>query len=551
MLVASFFIFCQLSVVISNSGHHHQHHHGNNEHEDHHHGEHHHGDHHHGDHDAGHCDDDIGIDELIKSFGFKVLGKDQESATDIKPNEDHKHLNIQALIDELFHPSTTPRTISTTTASTTSTEKLPIKDHLHWDKSPVDLVMSDSNNQLEPVFGKKEEKRHGRQFHATTQTPPVYLTETNYYFAKDFDKDLVGGKTKTFAPIEEERESNNLEIHLDVNQLIDKPTIPVVDTRLANFLLVHRRSRNIETKSRKKVNGRKKTRRKHFRNKHIRSDIQRRKNKQFTSRPFVIKFTKGHEQIEEHMQGEPHFVSGRQAGIKKTTRQIPQLAKSAAIPNSLKRMGSFKLNNNNPSDLLDGLPSIVSAPNFSKQRNTEQQILNNIIQKEKQVSINFKSQNVKRLEKIKNQPIPKKHEQHTQNQLDKPQTFIKFKLPQQNEVKLHEQPLEEISSTTSKIKIIEQSKTLLEKKKSDQAGKNSKGFFGFSMQDMMRKRSDSKECQGKQKGLHADLENNCQRFIMCHENGRSGQFVCPIGTKFNQQLGICDWGNRVKCGAEE
>lgn len=134
MLVASFFIFCQLSVVISNSGHHHQHHHGNNEHEDHHHGEHHHGDHHHGDHDAGHCDDDIGIDELIKSFGFKVLGKDQESATDIKPNEDHKHLNIQALIDELFHPSTTPRTISTTTASTTSTEKLPIKDHLHWDK---------------------------------------------------------------------------------------------------------------------------------------------------------------------------------------------------------------------------------------------------------------------------------------------------------------------------------------------------------------------------------------------------------------------------------
>jgi len=550
MFIASFFVFCQMSVVISNSGHHHQQHHGSGEHDDHHHGDHHHGDHHHGghhhgDHDAGHCDDDIGIDELIKSFGFKVLGKDQESATDIKPNEDHKHLNIQALIDELFHPSTTSRTrISTTTVSTTSTEKLPIKDHQHWDKSPVDLVMSDSNNQLEPVFGNKEEKRHGRKFHATTQAP-VYLTETHYYLPDDFEKDLSGGKTKVFSPIEEERISNNLEIHLDANQLIDKPTIPVVDTRLANFLLVHRRSRNIENKNppRKNISSRKKSRRKHLRNRNIKSDIQQRKNQRFTSRPFVLKFTKGHEQNEEHMLGESHFVSGRQAGNKQTTGRILQLAKSAAISNSLKRIGSFKFNSNNPSGLQDRLPL--------PQKPSEETIFNRKIKEEKLVLINTKSQNLKRSEQKQAPQIHKKHEQPKQNQIDKPQTTIKFKLPQEDEPKLHDRQLEGIALSTPDIQRTEKSRNPVDKKKKVPAGNDVKGFFGFSMQDMMRKKSDSKECQGKQKGLHADLENNCQRFIMCHENGRSGQFVCPVGTKFNQQLGICDWGNRVKCGVEE
>ena len=61
-------------------------------------------------------------------------------------------LNVyfQALIDELFHPSSTTTT-TTTTPATTSTQRLPIKAHeLGWDLSPIDLVMA--NSVLEPVF---------------------------------------------------------------------------------------------------------------------------------------------------------------------------------------------------------------------------------------------------------------------------------------------------------------------------------------------------------------------------------------------------------------
>ena len=59
-------------------------------------------------------------------------------------------LYFQALIDELFHPSSTTTT-TTTTPATTSTQRLPIKAHeLGWELSPIDLVMA--NSVLEPVF---------------------------------------------------------------------------------------------------------------------------------------------------------------------------------------------------------------------------------------------------------------------------------------------------------------------------------------------------------------------------------------------------------------
>ena len=29
-----------------------------------------------------------------------------------------------------------------------------------------------------------------------------------------------------------------------------------------------------------------------------------------------------------------------------------------------------------------------------------------------------------------------------------------------------------------------------------------------------------------------------QRFYMCHENGRSGRFTCPVGTLFSESLGM-------------
>ena len=91
-------------------------------------GEHGHGHHHHHDHDHG-ADIDGGedLESLIKNFGIAVLGKDQESADDVQPTADHSHVNIKALINELFHPSSTSTT-TTTTPLTTSTQRLPIKE---------------------------------------------------------------------------------------------------------------------------------------------------------------------------------------------------------------------------------------------------------------------------------------------------------------------------------------------------------------------------------------------------------------------------------------
>merc|ERR1719244_928543 len=253
--------------------------------QNHHHDHGNHGAHHHHD-DSGDCELDDSLADLIKSFGLSVLGKDQESADDVQPTEDHDHINIKALVEELFHPSTTQKTTTTTTARTTWTERLPIKSHdLGWDKSPVDLVMS--NHLLEPVFSPDETDRQLKNFEATTQKP-VYLTETHYYFPGDFSD---SHEKDEFSPIEQERASKSLDLNLnlDASQLIDKPTIPVVDTRLTNFLLVNRgvRDQTKHTKSKQE-------------NKHIgeNSETIRVLNdldtpfqfKQSTPPPFLIKF---------------------------------------------------------------------------------------------------------------------------------------------------------------------------------------------------------------------------------------------------------------------
>eukprot|EP00091_Calanus_sinicus_P013895 TRINITY_DN3090_c0_g1_i2.p1 TRINITY_DN3090_c0_g1~~TRINITY_DN3090_c0_g1_i2.p1 ORF type:complete len:211 (-),score=41.03 TRINITY_DN3090_c0_g1_i2:473-1105(-) len=187
-----------VSSNVHGEGHNH-HHHGHGDHSDHD-AQHHH--HHEG---SGDCELDDSLADLIKSFGLTVLGKDQESADDVQPTEDHDHINIKALVEELFHPSTTQKTTTTTTPRTTWTERLPIKSHdLGWDISPVDLVMS--NHLLEPVFEQEAEGRHARNFGATTQKP-VYLTETNYYFPGDFGE---SHKKDAFSPIQEDRASKSL-----------------------------------------------------------------------------------------------------------------------------------------------------------------------------------------------------------------------------------------------------------------------------------------------------------------------------------------------------
>jgi len=74
-----------------------------------------------------------------------------------------------------------------------------------------------------------------------------------------------------------------------------------------------------------------------------------------------------------------------------------------------------------------------------------------------------------------------------------------------------------------------------------------KGMVGFNGLEMMRMKEDKFECKGRPEGLHADVSSGCQRFYMCHENGRSGRFSCPAGTLFNTSLGVCDWAAKVNC----
>jgi len=210
------FLF-KVSICAPNSGHHHGHgdHHGADGHGHHHHDE------------QKPEEEEIDFSELLKGLGIQVLGKDQESADDISPAEDHHQLNVEALISELFSPSTAPPPISTTSRPVTSTEKLPIKSHWEgWFLSPIDLVMH--NHVLEPVF---DEERS-----STTQSP-VYLTETQYYLSKDeHNPDKFG------PPVDiptREAKAIDLDNHLSVDKLTDKPVIPVLDTRWANYHLVN------------------------------------------------------------------------------------------------------------------------------------------------------------------------------------------------------------------------------------------------------------------------------------------------------------------------
>ena len=41
------------------------------------------------------------LTDLIQNFGLAVLGKDQESADDVQPTEDHSHINIKVIILQL------------------------------------------------------------------------------------------------------------------------------------------------------------------------------------------------------------------------------------------------------------------------------------------------------------------------------------------------------------------------------------------------------------------------------------------------------------------
>ena len=111
---------------------------------------------------------------------------------------------------------------------------------LGWELSPIDLVMS--NSILTPVFSPEQlEVTHctlralrglfiifalQRQ---SRMLRPVYLTETPYL--KSDEDQFVENQLRSGKSLELDS------LNLDPEQLIDKPTLPVLDTRRANFLL--------------------------------------------------------------------------------------------------------------------------------------------------------------------------------------------------------------------------------------------------------------------------------------------------------------------------
>jgi hypothetical protein len=156
---------------------------------------------------------------------LKVLGKDQESADDRPPTEDHAHLslNTQAIIDELFSPSSTLRPATISPKLRTVTDSLPIKAHnIGRFSSPSDLIMS--NHIAEPVFERKP-----RNFGSTTQAP-IYLTETHYY---------LDHQDNHFSPLTSFRQGKQFDGHFQFSDHLDKPVIPVIDVRPFNFALIN------------------------------------------------------------------------------------------------------------------------------------------------------------------------------------------------------------------------------------------------------------------------------------------------------------------------
>lgn len=486
------------SNVHSEGHHHHDHSHGN------------HGVHNHHEHSgSGDCELDDSLAELIKSFGLAVLGKDQESADDVQPTEDHDHINIKALIDELFHPSTTQKTTTTTTIRTTWTERLPIKSHdLGWDKSPVDLVMS--NHLLEPVYDQDEKDKQLRNFEFTTPKP-VYLTETHYYLPADFSDNH---NKEAFSPIEEERASKyvDLSINLDVSQLIDKPTIPVVDTRLANFLLVNTGNR-VNTKSTKSEEE----------NKHINenSDDTKILNtldtdsllqiKQSTTPPFLNKLKSAPKQDDSLIKFSNFKLQGGSLSRSQTHGSVKETI--APILNS----------------------SHSSLADFSQLQNSLFQSKLATNSASIPISVKHKSQI---LHSALNQ-IKQDVQQHAAKQ-----SSIDLKLN-----------ITALPPSTGKSKILKPIRRGKQQSNnvpsttgfSKQSFRRGKGIVEFNRLDIMQTKKDKLECKDRAERLHADVSSGCQRFYMCHENGRSGKFTCPAGTLFSTSLGVCDWAAKVKC----
>jgi len=645
-------------------------------------GEHGHGHHHHHDHDHG-ADIDGGedLESLIKNFGIAVLGKDQESADDVQPTADHSHVNIKALINELFHPSSTSTT-TTTTPLTTSTQRLPIKAHdLGWDLSPIDLVMS--NSILEPIFTRDQHERQARKL------GPTYLTETPYLASDDnFDESELSNQLR--HPPLREQVGNHLKKKLDLDQLIDKPTLPVLDIRRANFLLVNGRRRS-KTNNRKSSD----SRRQKSEKAHHDGDILWRKtsseheNPEFGGKKLSAKASHKHHSDKKCNHEEDDILWRETVSHQNfiTTSPHSFIPSDETTVTPLSDLSRFLLpptfqepDNEHQGISLDGQPITHSADHGNLHhppsaqgktighsfRNSVQQgkgflppthhlsepetdhknhPSNNIHENDQDViqsalsqvqhdvmvaarkhplnnnkkgGLSSRPENFRQLShknrnenggKIgdKSRSVSVKDDRrnaprfaHAQNSLESDElarsVFQQTTIPITRRGKKNDDNLEsnhqvhehlrddvvedfilQDDSTHSHSTFNAHSDDMIfasqaAKSKSNfdnrvgRKGKKIQQTYGSKSvnnihttqdkhihHDMMMSmtkegiKGGMMDCKDKSEGLHADISSGCQRFFMCHENGRSGRFTCPVGTLFSDTLGVCDWAKRVNC----
>jgi len=486
-----------------------------------------HGDHSHHHHHGGGVPATEELTDLIQNFGLAVLGKDQESADDVQPTEDHSHINVKALINELFHPSTTS-TSTTTTPRTTSTQRLPIKSHdLGWDLSPIDLVMS--NSILKPVFSPEQLERQSRMLR------PVYLTETPYL--KSDEEQFVEDQLRSGKSLDLDS------LNLDPEQLIDKPTLPVLDTRRANFLLVNGGKRS-KTGRRKKISKNKgddvkKTSKKHEHDDDDEDDVLWRET------VWSLKFR----QTSPH----PEIVSESTTSTPLSDLS-PFLQPPARETNSLQRRTNQKALATNASSRNLGQFSSPARLKGGKSsgKNVEDHERNS-------VQLDTDSRHLKHGQNTRLEPGTSTSRKRKSNEDGFKDIFDDDKL---DSSLTHTGPVNHKlrTSQVKPVKIVPHKQNAIRrgKKVESQQRRSKQNLVDNKRQGesdhhhMMRTSTITKskfECQHKSEGLHPDIQSGCQRFYMCHENGRSGRFSCPVGTLFSHQLGVCDWARKVDCGA--
>jgi len=558
---------------------------------DHDHSAHDHGGHHHHHHHGGAAPD---LEDLIKNFGIAVLGKDQESANDVSPTADHSHVNIKALIDELFHPSTTTST-TTTPLPTTSTQALPIKSHeLGWDLAPVDLVMA--NSVLEPVFSADQRQTHSQLL------APAYLTETPY-LARD-DPSLGAGAREQLP---RSAKSLDLDLELEPGLLSDKPTLPVLDTRRANFLLVNGRKRSKTGRRQSKLRRQKSELVSPPRAQHLHSGGGG--GDQVLWRETVAdhhNFDKHHHKEEKTPPSQQHLehssetkkcsheaddilwretVSQQQFITTSPHSFLPDTESSTATP--LSDISPF---------LLPPTIQAVSSP--PRTRNKEDRR-----KKGRNFRARFQDSGGGGVERAQGN-VRELHKTSGGDRADnsgpgsRPGRRGQGRRPSRRGKKsdenlasshrllepLSEHQLEEALFSNNNNKLEEatfnnnnnNNNQQLEEATHTRPLKKSPGKLGskprrgksstrskllnsvHTAQDshihhhtmMAAQRSSGQagdKCRHSKEGLHADTESGCQRFYMCHEHGRSGRFSCPAGTLFSDKLGVCDWARRVRC----